>query len=357
MLKKLFFAGSVLVFGALQVQAQTNAPKYSNEFLAIGVGGRAQGMGNVQVGQVNDATAGYWNPAGLLNQKTKFSVALQHSELFAGIAGHDYLGGSMQLDSNSVLGISFIRLGVDNIANTLNLIDNEGRVNYDNITFFSVADYAGIISYARRSQLIDGLKLGGSAKIIHRNVGEFANAWGFGVDLGAQLQRGNWQLGVMARDLTSTFNAWSYNTALLQDAYTQTGNAIPENRLELTLPKLILGTGYNYQFTDKVGALAAIDFDITFDGKRNVLIKSDFASVDPHFGLELNYDKLVFVRGGLSNTQKFRDLDGGTSTKVQPHFGLGVAVRGFNLDLALAKLADNSKLNSVIVSLAYNFNK
>jgi hypothetical protein len=342
MLKKLIFAGSALVLAALQAQAQTSAPKYSNEFLAIGVGGRAQGMGNVQVGQVGDATAGYWNPAGLLNQKTKYSVALQHSELFAGIAKHDYLAGSLQLDSNSVLGLSFIRLGVDDIANTLNLIDNEGRVNYDNITFFSVADYAGIVS---------------NAKIIHRNVGEFANAWGFGVDLGAQLQRGNWQLGVMARDITSTFNAWSYNKALLQDAYTTTGNAIPENKLELTLPKVILGAGYNYQITEKVGALAAVDLDVTFDGKRNVIIKSDFASVDPHFGLELNYDKIVFVRGGLSNTQKFRNLDGGTSTKVQPHFGLGIAVRGFNLDVALAKLADNSNLNSVIVSLAYNFNK
>ena len=42
--------------------------KYSNEFLNIGVGGRALGMGNTQVSIVQDATAGYWNPAGLLDR-------------------------------------------------------------------------------------------------------------------------------------------------------------------------------------------------------------------------------------------------------------------------------------------------
>lgn len=44
----------------LQAWGQT-APKYSNEFLSLGVGGRALGMGGAQVSQVNDVTAGYWS--------------------------------------------------------------------------------------------------------------------------------------------------------------------------------------------------------------------------------------------------------------------------------------------------------
>ena len=40
--------------------------KYSNEFLNIGAGARGLAMGSAQVASVNDGTAGYWNPAGLL---------------------------------------------------------------------------------------------------------------------------------------------------------------------------------------------------------------------------------------------------------------------------------------------------
>lgn len=53
-------------------KAQVSTPKYSNEFLNIGVGGRALGMGNVQSALATDATAGYWNPAGLLRLPHKY---------------------------------------------------------------------------------------------------------------------------------------------------------------------------------------------------------------------------------------------------------------------------------------------
>ncbi len=51
---------------------------------------RALGMGKVQVSLADDATAGYWNPAGLVNQKTKYDGVLMHSELFSGIVKNDY---------------------------------------------------------------------------------------------------------------------------------------------------------------------------------------------------------------------------------------------------------------------------
>jgi hypothetical protein len=50
---------------------QATAPKYSNEFLSIGIGARALGMGRTQTAVVNDVTAGYWNPAGLLDITTR----------------------------------------------------------------------------------------------------------------------------------------------------------------------------------------------------------------------------------------------------------------------------------------------
>src|ERR1035437_6062581 len=135
------------------------APKYSNEFLAIGVGARSFGMSNSCVASVNDITSGYWNPAGLLGIKNDMQIGLMHSEYFAGIAKYDYGAVSRRLDSSSVLAFSMIRFGVDNIPNTTELIDASGNVNYDKITQFSAADYAFVLSYARTPK-IKGLKLG-----------------------------------------------------------------------------------------------------------------------------------------------------------------------------------------------------
>ncbi len=50
--------------------------KYSNEFLNIGAGARGLAMGNAQVASANDATAGYWNPAGLVGVKDHLTQEL-----------------------------------------------------------------------------------------------------------------------------------------------------------------------------------------------------------------------------------------------------------------------------------------
>ncbi|SFG12440.1 putative type IX sorting system protein PorV2 [Pontibacter chinhatensis] len=342
--------------------AQVSTPKYSNEFLNLGAGGRALGMGNVQSALADDATAGYWNPAGLLRLPHKYNVSLMHSELFAGIVKNDFASFAMPLDSSSSLAVSLIRMGVDDIADTRRLQNEYGYIQYDSIRFFSVADYAMLLSYARKSNLVEGLQLGASAKIIYRNVGDFANAYGFGIDAGAQLQRGTWQFGVMAKDITTTFTAWTHNIEELEEAYLQTGNDLPENTAELTLPRVILGVGKSFRFTDSFTATLATDIDFTFDGKRNVLLKSDVVSVDPHVGLELAYANSVFVRGGLNNYQQTQNFDGSTAKRIQPNFGVGIKTGGLNLDLAISRI-NNSENNavgsrntsSVIVSLGYAF--
>src|SRR5262245_39145801 len=88
---------------ALLIKSQTR--KYSNEFLNIGVGARALGMGNANVASTEGVNAGYWNPSGLLKQKNDLEVGLMHAEYFAGIAKYDYLGASKRIDSNSVAGL------------------------------------------------------------------------------------------------------------------------------------------------------------------------------------------------------------------------------------------------------------
>jgi len=355
----------ILLLGCFPTFAQVSAPKYSNEFLNIGVGGRALGMGNVQAAIVHDATAGFWNPAGLTQLSQKHNVVLMHSELFAGIVKNDFASYAMPLDSNSAFSVSLIRTGVDDIADTRNLVNEYGYINYDNIQLFSVADYALILSYARRSKLIRGLRLGGNVKIIYRNVGDFANAYGFGLDFGARLDRRKWHFGLMAKDVTTTFNAWVHNPDKFRESAIITGDTLLiKNSVEITLPRLIVGVARDFRFSNKITALAAADLDFTFDGPRNVLWGTGLVSVDPHLGLEVNYGHLVSVRGGISNVQQIKNFDQTQLWRAQPNFGIGISTNGLSLDLALSRLADttptnnfsdNSRLSSVIVSLGYSF--
>lgn len=352
----------VFVFQILTSFSQLYTPKYSNEFLAIGIGARAFGMSNVQSAVVNDVTSAYWNPAGLQRITTKYDVGLMHAEYFAGIAKYDYAGFATRIDSQSVIAASIIRFGIDDIPDTRYLFDGDGnangKINYNNIKFFSAADYAFLVSYARKSKLIEGLNLGVNLKIINRTVGSFATAWGFGFDVGAQYRAGKWDLGIVARDITGTFNAWSYNTALLKDVYAQTDNILPKNSIEVTLPRLIPGIARNFKLSKKIGLLAATDLIITFDGKRNTVLRTGVFSIDPAAGIELDYMKIVFLRFGAGNVQRIKTFEGNYSTAIQPNFGLGVKISKFTIDYALTDLGNFSEsLYSNVFSLKFSFDK
>ncbi len=79
---------NLFILWQMDVSAQFR--KYSNEFLNIGAGARALGMGGAQVASVSDPTAGYWNPAGLTAINKHPIASLMHAEYFAGIGKYDY---------------------------------------------------------------------------------------------------------------------------------------------------------------------------------------------------------------------------------------------------------------------------
>ncbi len=349
----LFFI-SFFLWTLVQIVAQV--PKYSNEFLSIGVGGRSMSMANTTVASIHDVTAGYWNPAGLVDLKKECEVGLMHAEYFAGIAKYDYMGGAMKINDSSALGITAIRFGVDDIPNTLELYDNEGNVRYDRIKTFTAADYAMLFSYARKAPVV-GLQYGGNVKIIYRHTGKFASAWGIGFDVGAQYKYKKWQFGISGRDVTSTFNAWIFKNNDLKETFQATGNEIPNNSLELTLPRLILGAGRYFEISDKFGCLSEVNIDMTFDGKRHTLVSSNPLSLDPHLGFEVDYKKFLYFRGGLGNIQEIPDFDRKTFT-FQPNIGLGINFKNFQLDYALTDIADQSiALYSHVFLLSYAFDK
>ncbi|NJC26525.1 putative type IX sorting system protein PorV2 [Neolewinella antarctica] len=353
--KKLLFLLPLFLF-ALSRDAVSQ--KYSNEFLTIGVGARAHGMGSAVTASQQDVYAAAWNPAGLagLPVDRGLEIGAMHAEWFGGVGNYDYLGFTLPLSNkNQRLGISLIRFGIDNIPNTLSLYEADGTINFDNIVEFSAADYAFLGTYARSFPKPKGdLRVGGNVKVIHRIIGEFASSWGFGLDLGVQLDRNDWTFALLGRDITTTFNTWSFNfTEEERTTLTATGNDIRISSSETTNPTLILATARKFSLTKNINLTAELDVIATTDGKRNTLLSADPVSLDPAFGLEADYGEFIFLRAGVSQLQRIQDFDMEERINSRPSLGLGLKVGQLNVDYAYTDLGedDGRSTYSHIVSL------
>ncbi|PHR74579.1 MAG: hypothetical protein COA67_00450 [Lutibacter sp.] len=350
-MKKIF----LLLLFISQITYSQTLRKYSNEFLSIGVDAAAFGMGKAVVASSKDVNSGYWNPSGLVNIKD-YQGSLMHTEYFAGISKLDYIGFAMPINSESALGFSLIRFGVDDILDTTELIDSQGNIDYNRINLFSAADYAMNMAYAKRLP-VQGLNLGVNAKVVHRRIGDFASSWGFGLDASLQFERNDWMFGLMLRDITTTFNAWSIDEDkfnLIKDAIPGQNQELPET-IELTLPKAQLGIAKKFEITRDYGLLAEFDLNMRFT-KTNDIISTDIVSIDPAFGFQFDYIEMVYLRGGIGNIQNELEFDGSKSVSFQPSLGVGFRYQGIQIDYALTNIGSvGNALYSNVFSLKVDF--
>lgn len=307
----------VLIFFLLvttSIQSQTVISKYAGEFMALGVGGRALGMGGAFVAIANDVTSGYYNPAGLANINYP-QLSLMHSEQFGNLVNYDYGAVVIPYSKDMSFGLSIMRLGVDGIPDTRNaLYDANGdgiidikddRLDYSKITEFSNQDWAFYLSFAKRQS--ENFYWGVNAKIIRRDLAEYG-ATGIGFDVGAYYEpMENLFLGANLQDATTTLIAWN------------TG------RNELVSPTLKVGGAY--KFVEILGGyiMPALDLDIRFENRR---FASNFnigpVSFDMHAGFEYNFKNVVSVRAGYSDVKQFT-------------VGAGVKLPKLNIDYSFAR--------------------
>lgn len=335
MMKKYFLIAFVLTFGLGQSQI---IRKYSNEFLNIGAGARGLAMGGAVISNQDDVYSPMWNPAGLNSIQKDWQGAAMHAEYFESIAKYDYLAYAKVLEDNGgVFGISIVRLGVDNILNTTQMIDSEGNIDYDKITKFSQADYAGIISYAFNPAGNQNLDVGINAKIVYRSVGKFASGFGFGFDIGAIYRADNgWNYGAMLRDATTTVNFWKVNQEELSTIVNgEEFNPAPKDKMELTMPKLNAGVSKTFDLSSNINVLPEAGINVDF-AKTAALISTEIASITPYVGAELAYQKMIFVRLGVNRFQNITDIeDAKRKVSFQPSAGIGIRYRGLTLDYAI----------------------
>ncbi len=268
--------------------------KYAGEFLSLGAGARASALGGAVIATVNDVTAGYYNPAGLMALGNG-QIAYNHSKLFISDINYDFGAFAFPWGERQAVGISFVRLGVDNIAHTVayrplsngevEIIDSRDydpsihRTDVKN--YFSYASYAVYFSYAKRFD--ERLNYGANIKLIH-NGARYASANGLGLDFGVQY------------DVTSEFVA----AAMMQDV---TGTLVAWNtgKREWITPSIKIGGAYRWHVADDHQITPMLDIQNYFENRRYASHAHLGAwSADFHAGLEYAFKRRVFLRAGYN---------------------------------------------------------
>ncbi len=316
-----------LLFSGQVFSGNFKFAKYAGDFLSIGVGARALGMGGAFTSIANDVTAGYWNPSGL-TELLNAQLILMHAERFAGIVNYDYLGFAPKPANSFSFALSIIRIGVDDIPYTNDaFIDINGngifdpefdRLDPDRVSFISSADWILITSFARNIK--EKFSLGGNIKFIYKKI-EKNSGIGIGFDVGMKYKIQNFSFGAVIKDVTSTLIAWN------------TG------RNEIVIPSLTVGISREFEilwgkFTP------SLDLITRFEGRnKTASVGTNFISFDFNLGGEYVFKDKISLRSGFTENKEFT-------------LGAGLKINRLDIDYSFAKF-DSELGNTHRISLKF----
>lgn len=161
------------LFGGIKKSGTTSA-----QFLKIGVGARAIGMGGAYVALANDASSVYWNPAGLTQVGPHGAVSLAYTDWLADTK-YSFATGIIRAGRAGSFGLSFISLSMPEMQ-VRNEFYPEGTGEY-----FSAGDLALGISYAY--QITDRFSVGATGKYIRQQIWH-TSASALAFDIGIQFR-------------------------------------------------------------------------------------------------------------------------------------------------------------------------
>ena len=207
------------------------------QFLKLGVGARARGMGGAFIGVADDAQAVFWNPAGLANIESK-DLSFSHLSWIADI-NHESFAYAQNFSKVGVFAVSAIVLGTEEMdVTTTQSQEGTGET-------FTYRDLAIGLSYARR--LTDKFSFGLTVKYIDEQI-YTQHARGFGLDLGTQYQTGLKSLTLsmaitdFGQDLR--FKGRYFNTEVVSGTNTMLFEKREFDRFALPL-KFVIGVTYD----------------------------------------------------------------------------------------------------------------
>lgn len=264
------------------------------QFLKIGVGGRATAMAEAFVAISDDASAMYWNPAGLVFAKQN-EVMFSHNQWVADIS-QEFLSAFYKFSSNDAIGLSLTSLHMDDMKVT-NEVSHFGTGEY-----FSYGDVALTLTYSRK--MTEQFSFGGSIRYVEETLDKLKMR-GIMIDLGTMYWTG---LGTTRFAVTIT----NFGNELAPDGEVKLwGDRTVANWQSFSPPTMFrIGFAFEPWQNENNRLTASIQLNHPNDNSENV-----------GMGVEYSYNEILNLRGGYKINFDEQNFTVGAGVKLP----LGIA--------------------------------
>ena len=264
------------------------------QFLKIGVGGRASAMGDAFVAVANDASAIYWNPAGLV-QTNNNEIIITHNQWVVDIK-HQFIGGVYHLSPNDAVGLAFTTLHMDDMPVRTEVMP------FGTGEYFGFGDIAIALTYSRK--MTEQFSFGATVRYIEETLDKLKMR-GVMIDLGTYYWTG---LGTTRFAVAIT----NFGNELAPDGEVVLfGNRKTTQWQSFSPPTMFrIGFAFEPYQTDQHRITTSIQLNHPNDNSENVST-----------GFEYAWKELFYVRGGYKINVDEQDFTFGSGLKVP----LGIA--------------------------------
>ncbi len=302
-----------VVYSTLDVKAQLfptlggqRAGISTAQFLKIGVGGRASALADAFVAISDDASALYWNPAGLV-QFDDDQVFFSHNNWVVDI-NHDFFGVVYHLDDVNTIGLSLTSLSMDDMPVTTEFAP------FGTGEFFGFSDIALGFSYARK--MTEQFSFGGTVKYIEETLDKLKMR-GVMIDIGTYYRTG---LGSTRFAVTVS----NFGAELAPDGDIILVGNREKSEWQSFAPPTIFRIGFAFEpYEDNQHRFTtSIQLNHPNDNSENVVI-----------GLEYVWNKMLFLRSGYRFNVEEQDFTFGAGITAP------ITIAQFTLDYSFSNFS------------------
>jgi len=273
------------------------------QFLKIGVGGRASAMGDAFIAIGDDASALYWNPAGLV-QFEKDQIIFSHNQWIVDI-NHEFLGGVYHLGKNHAIGVSITALTMDDMPVTTEFAP------FGTGEYFGFSDIAVGLSYSQK--MTDKFSFGATVRYIEETLDKLKMR-GVMIDLGTYYWTG---LGSTRFAVTVS----NFGAELAPDGKVVLVGKREKSEWQAFAPPTIfrIGLAFEPYESPEHKFTTSVQLNHPNDNSENVVL-----------GLEYVWNKLLFIRGGYKINVDEQNYSFGAGLNVP------INIAEFTLDYAFS---------------------
>jgi hypothetical protein len=309
------------------------------QFLKIGADARGAAMGESYIAVVNDVSALFWNPAGLINAQgnavgdtpLQGQLIASHTEWLVDLR-HEFFGASYYLSSNDAVGFAFTSLHTDDMEITTET-QPTGTGNY-----FSYGDIALAATYSRK--MTDQFSFGATLRYVRETI-DVLHMDGILIDLGTF-----YYMGIGSARFAVVVTNFGANVEPSGSVKRSDGSVV--DRFQSFSPPTMFKLGFAFEpYQDELNRVTtSLQLNHPNDNAENVRL-----------GAEYEYDKTFFLRAGVKRTIGESFLGKSTSTAEDFAAGGGVriplAITTVSLDYAFANFNELGNVHRITVGVTY----